>query len=152
MNDLFIPRINTKRMERFPLAYFAKLWNNLWQEIKDINSKSLFCNNLKEYFLYNLAGNVTCNRLLCPQCHLRPNSPTRINWSVYSILFYSRPCGIRGIHVGSQLSRSEAYLVLTPPPPFLLKPGRGSKYICRYQFWLLFWLTFRRFCIIFHQD
>ena len=79
MNDLFIPRINIKRLERFPFAYFAKLWNNLWQEIKDINSKSLFCNNLKEYFLSNLAGNVTCNRLLCPQCHLRPNSPTRIN-------------------------------------------------------------------------
>jgi len=57
--------------DKFPLYNLTRLWNNFPDEIiKNFTSKKQFNSNLKRFFLNQLRENYTCNRLLCPTCHL----------------------------------------------------------------------------------
>jgi len=56
--------------ERQPLTHFPKVWQNFENEnIKFIRNKLEFKQKLKEHLLGLLKNVVTCDRLLCPQCH-----------------------------------------------------------------------------------
>ncbi len=74
-NDLlFAPFARTATTARLPLTSFPRLWNEFPDGgIKFIRNKLEFNSKLKKYFLNSLNQNVTCNRLLCPDCHLNPD-------------------------------------------------------------------------------
>ena len=70
-NDLFLPTSRLVSTEKFPLLSFPRIWTNLQEiNIKESSSLPHFNCNLKKYFLDKLLSNYTCERLLCPHCHL----------------------------------------------------------------------------------
>ena len=72
---LYIPFARSITTERLPLTYFPRLWNEFPDgAIKFIRNKIEFNQKLKCYFLNLLNSTVICNRLLCPDCHLRPEN------------------------------------------------------------------------------
>jgi hypothetical protein len=65
-----VPFARLNLTERQPLTHFPKVWQNLKNEnIKFIRNKLEFKQKLKEHLLSHLKDSVTCDRLLCPQCH-----------------------------------------------------------------------------------
>jgi Reverse transcriptase (RNA-dependent DNA polymerase) len=70
-DNFIIPFARLAITERFPLTSFAKAWNEFDDfEIKSIHNKLDFNNKLKQFLLDKLNANISCNRLLCPHCHL----------------------------------------------------------------------------------
>ena len=70
-NDLFIPYARLTSTEKLPLVAFPKIWSAFPDErIKFIRNVPEFNMELKNYYLNQLSSNPTCNRLLCPHCHL----------------------------------------------------------------------------------
>jgi hypothetical protein len=70
-DNLYIPFARTVFSENMPWSSFPKAWNSFdCYEIKFICNKLEFKSKLKEHLLSKLSLNVTCNRLLCPRCHL----------------------------------------------------------------------------------
>ena len=70
--DYTIPASRLTSTEKFPLYSFPRTWSSFSNiNIKTIESKSLFNIKLKEFYISSLSENYTCNRLLCPHCHLR---------------------------------------------------------------------------------
>ena len=71
-DDLFfIPFARSSITSKLPLTSFPKLWCEFPDEnIKFIRNKLEFNTSLKRYFIDKLRQNITCNRLLCPDCHL----------------------------------------------------------------------------------
>ena len=64
-----VPSSRLTSTEKFPFFSFPRLWGLFPEEnIKIIESKTLFNLKLKEYFLNTLSDNYKCNRLLCPHC------------------------------------------------------------------------------------
>jgi hypothetical protein len=67
--SLHIPFTRTVQMSHLPFFYLPKIWNNFPDNtIKNINTKQLFDENLKQYFLNDLNETVVCDRLFCPAC------------------------------------------------------------------------------------
>jgi hypothetical protein len=65
-----VPFARMNLTERQPLTHFPKVWQNFENEnIKFIRNKLEFKQKLKEHLLGLLKNVVTCDRLLCPQCH-----------------------------------------------------------------------------------
>ena len=68
--ELFIPRARLAFNARLPLHSFPKLWNDFNNEaLKATVSSNIFKNNLKNYFLDDLAAAVRCNRAFCRDCY-----------------------------------------------------------------------------------
>jgi hypothetical protein len=71
--DLHIPISRLSSTEKFPLASFPKLWNSFNDiSLKIQPNKISFNIGLKKHLISTLVDNFTCNRLLCPHCHLNP--------------------------------------------------------------------------------
>jgi hypothetical protein len=70
-DNLYVPFARKVFSENMPWTSFPKAWNAFdCNEIKCIQNKLEFKFKLKEYLLSKLSYNITCNRLLCPRCHL----------------------------------------------------------------------------------
>jgi hypothetical protein len=70
-DNLHVPFARTVFSENMPWTSFPKAWNSFdCNEIKFIRNKLEFKFKLKDHLLSKLSPNVTCNRLLCPRCHL----------------------------------------------------------------------------------
>ena len=69
---LNIPFARLSSTERHPLCSFPKLWSSFANEqIKFIRNIVDFNTQLKTHFLSLLNSTPQCNRLLCPECHLK---------------------------------------------------------------------------------
>ena len=67
--DLYVPRACLAFNARLPLHSFPKLWNNFNSvALKSTVNPNIFKNNLKTYFLDDLAASVNCNRAFCRDC------------------------------------------------------------------------------------
>ena len=70
--DLHVPFIRLDSYVCFPLSDFPRTWNNFDnQEIKNVVSRNIFKQKLKEHFIASLNDTIVCDRLLCPSCHLQ---------------------------------------------------------------------------------
>jgi len=70
-DECYVPFARINICEKFPLTSFPKAWNEFDDlNIKIIRNKKEFNMKLKAYFINKLDENYTCNRLLCPFCHL----------------------------------------------------------------------------------
>jgi hypothetical protein len=69
-NLLHIPYVRLEHFMKFPLAEYPRIWNDFNNAVVAPN-RNLFKSMLKELLLSNLTESITCNRLLCPVCHLR---------------------------------------------------------------------------------
>jgi hypothetical protein len=70
---LHIPFARTNFTYNLPLTSFPRLWVEFLDEgIKILLDKIQFNSKLKFYFLEKLSSQITCDRLLCPDCHLNP--------------------------------------------------------------------------------
>jgi hypothetical protein len=79
-DDLNIPFARLSATERHPLCFFPKLWTSFESEqIKFTRNVIEFNKLLKNHFLSLLSSVPTCNRLLCPECHLKNNINPRIS-------------------------------------------------------------------------
>jgi hypothetical protein len=67
---LHVPYVRLEHYLRFPLADYPRLWNDFNNAVS-ANTRGTFKSLLKDYFLEKLNNVPTCNRLLCPACHLR---------------------------------------------------------------------------------
>jgi len=71
-DDLFIPPARLHLTEKHPYHSFPKAWHEFENnEIKIQRNKNIFNFKLKKFLLDQLSDRVTCDRLLCPVCHLR---------------------------------------------------------------------------------
>ena len=69
--DIFIPPSRLTSTDKFPLFNFPRVWSSFPDSIiKNLTSKSEFNSKLKTFYLNKLSSSYTCNRLLCPHCHL----------------------------------------------------------------------------------
>ncbi len=72
--NLWIPAHRLTSSAKQPLIKLPKTWIEFTQEdIKIIRNKNEFNAKLKNYLISELSNTVTCNRLLCPTCHLATN-------------------------------------------------------------------------------
>ncbi len=72
--DYYIPHTRLCSLDRQPLVYFPKSWNDFVKEfgtIGSIPSKTLLKKELKSHFLNKLTDDYQCGRLLCPHCHYK---------------------------------------------------------------------------------
>jgi hypothetical protein len=73
-DDINIPFARLTSTERHPLCSFPKLWSTFENEqIKFTRNVVEFNKLLKAHFLSLLNASPTCNRILCPECHLKKN-------------------------------------------------------------------------------
>jgi hypothetical protein len=71
-NEYYVPFVRLDSFKRFPFSDFPRTWNELdSDEIKSTSSKMIFKKLLKEHFLSKLSVTITCDRMLCPSCHLQ---------------------------------------------------------------------------------
>jgi hypothetical protein len=71
-DDLNIPFARLSSTLRHPLCSFPKIWDSFENEqIKFTRNIIEFNKVLKNHFLSLLSSTPTCNRLLCPECHLK---------------------------------------------------------------------------------
>ena len=69
---LYIPFARNARTTLLPLTSFPRIWCEFPDEdIKFIRNKMEFNSHLKTFLIGSLKTSVQCNRLLCPDCHLR---------------------------------------------------------------------------------
>jgi Reverse transcriptase (RNA-dependent DNA polymerase)/Endonuclease/Exonuclease/phosphatase family len=70
-DNLYVPFARTIFSENMPWTSFPRTWNEfVCNEIKFIPNKLEFKIKLKAHLISKLSSVVTCNRLLCPRCHL----------------------------------------------------------------------------------
>ena len=70
-NDIFIPPSRLTSTDKFPLFNFPRVWSSFSDSnIKNLTSKPEFNSKLKAFYLNKLSSSYTCDRLLCPHCHL----------------------------------------------------------------------------------
>ena len=78
-DDLNIPYARLTSTERHPLCTFPKIWAAFENEqIKFTRNIIEFNKLLKNHFLSLLNSVPSCNRMLCPECHLKKNINLRI--------------------------------------------------------------------------
>ena len=71
-NNFYIPPSKLSSLDRHPYFLFPRLWHNCTlEDIKITRTKNSFNLKLKKHFINNLRPIFTCDRLLCPHCHLR---------------------------------------------------------------------------------
>jgi hypothetical protein len=79
-DDIYLPFARLTSTEVAPFYIFPRIWSNFGEmDIKIIRSKTEFNTKLKAFFLKELDENFICNRLLCPNCHLRDLSSVSSN-------------------------------------------------------------------------
>jgi len=79
-DDLNIPYARLTSTERQPLCNFPRMWTTFPDDqIKFIRNIIEFNKKFKEYFLKCLNDTPMCNRLLCPNCHLRNSKNAVVN-------------------------------------------------------------------------
>ena len=66
-NDFYLPRIRLEFLKRFPFYKFPFFWNSATSEIRCIQDKKEFVQNLKTVF-FNSLDNFECTRLFCYIC------------------------------------------------------------------------------------
>jgi hypothetical protein len=66
---LHVPFVRLEHFLKFPLSDYPRLWNDFNHAVM-ANSRGLFKELLKGYFIDKLNNTPICNRLLCPACHL----------------------------------------------------------------------------------
>ena len=66
-NDFYLPRIRLEFLKRFPFYKFPFFWNSAMSEIRCIQDKKEFVQNLKTVF-FNSLDNFECTRLFCYIC------------------------------------------------------------------------------------
>jgi hypothetical protein len=66
---LNVPFVRLEHFLKFPLSDYPRLWNDFNNAVM-ANSRGLFKELLKGYFIDKLNNMPICNRLLCPACHL----------------------------------------------------------------------------------
>jgi hypothetical protein len=71
-NHFYIPRINFKLLERFPIFYIPDLWNkNCMNDLLTSNqTRKMFIKNLKTYLMIQVetdCNNPRCNECVFPQ-------------------------------------------------------------------------------------
>jgi hypothetical protein len=70
-NLLHVPFSRLEHYRKFPLVDYPRTSNDFTSLNAIVTlGRNLFKNTLKELLLSNLSESVTCNRLLCPVCHL----------------------------------------------------------------------------------
>jgi hypothetical protein len=70
-DNLYVPFARTIFSENMPWTSFPKAWNSFDRnDIKFIRNKLEFKTKLKDHLINSLSSSITCNRLLCPRCHL----------------------------------------------------------------------------------
>jgi hypothetical protein len=67
---LNVPFVRLEHFLKFPLSDYPRLWNEFNNAVM-ANSRGLFKELLKGYFIDKLNNMPICNRLLCPACHLQ---------------------------------------------------------------------------------
>ncbi len=71
-NNLYIPPARLTLTAKHPLHTFPKAWAEFDEpNIKIQRDKNIFNSLLKKHLNNQLQDNYTCDRLLCPNCHLR---------------------------------------------------------------------------------
>jgi hypothetical protein len=65
-----VPFVRLEQFMRFPLSTYPRIWNDFNQTVM-AQTRNNFKTLLKEHLLSKLSLSVTCNRLLCPVCHLQ---------------------------------------------------------------------------------
>jgi hypothetical protein len=71
-NEFFIPANRLSSTDLFPLTNYSRIWNALSPDVSQLQVSYVgFKTLLKNNFLDGLNANPTCNRLLCPSCHLQ---------------------------------------------------------------------------------
>jgi hypothetical protein len=73
-DSLYIPRSRLEHFSKFPLNDYPKIWNE-FKSVVMAPTRNIFKRLLKEHFLSQLQERVICDRLLCPDCHLRVAAP-----------------------------------------------------------------------------
>ena len=69
-SELFIPRYRINFAARLPLHFFPKVWNDITDnKLKNTTNVETFKNNLKKYFLDDMASEVRCDRPFCRDCY-----------------------------------------------------------------------------------
>ena len=70
-NLLYVPFVRLSTLSKHPLDNLPKTWLDFNNEnIKILRNKIEFKAELKKYLLNELSSVITCDRLLCPSCHL----------------------------------------------------------------------------------
>jgi hypothetical protein len=70
-DDLYVPPSRISLTQNHPLTAFPRSWTEFNEPtIKILRTKMEFNKALKRHFINSLATTYTCNRLLCPHCHL----------------------------------------------------------------------------------
>ena len=72
-NEFYVDISRYKMYESFPKYSFSKLWNDLEDALKSIESRKFFINALKTHLLGQLNYNIQCTRLFCPSCARQSN-------------------------------------------------------------------------------
>jgi hypothetical protein len=69
--NLHVPFARLHSSSIQPYIKLPRMWAQFENEhIKILRNKLEFNGELKKYFLGKLSSRITCNRLLCPSCHL----------------------------------------------------------------------------------
>ena len=55
-------------LARFPSVSLPNAWNDLPKYLQDITSKSMFKNNIKEFFIHQYKEHVLCSDIACIDC------------------------------------------------------------------------------------
>ena len=70
-NELFVPFVRLSSLLKHPLIYLPTTWLDFTNEnIKILRNKIEFKAELKKFLLSELSSIISCDRLLCPTCHL----------------------------------------------------------------------------------
>ena len=70
-NELFVPYVRLSSLLKHPLIYLPTTWLDFTNEnIKILRNKIEFKAELKKFLLSELSSIISCDRLLCPTCHL----------------------------------------------------------------------------------
>ena len=74
IEDYSIPFSRISLVKNLPYNSIPALWNSFPNnEIKNLQSVTLFDSQLKTYYINDLASQVNCNRLFCPTCYVSDN-------------------------------------------------------------------------------
>jgi len=96
-DELHIPLAISSFTSKHPLTTFSQLWADFPEEsIKFIRNKLEFNSKLKNHLLNQLKTQVTCGRLLCPDCHLNA-----LLWQKNLFNFDNQSCYCTGTYTRS---------------------------------------------------
>lgn len=70
-DNFYLPLCRLSSLDAHPYFLFPRIWHEFnIEDIKIIRDKNEFNRKLKDFYLAKLKSDYTCNRLLCPHCHI----------------------------------------------------------------------------------